>query len=222
MALTVTQTSAAKIVRATRLTDGDVSRLVREFGLHPLDAEKLTIVPTRTIVERYRDYLVMKLIVPWPSKQGLVGLDVQLVAGPKTLIIIGDTPLRSIAKELEVMTASAHQVDSMGGMLVQIIDRVAADVMRAIAVHPGGGLAVQALSKVMSDLPEVAKSIGLQLSANDRQTLALARHKLNTYTKKITSTPQTSIVQPAPTHRLAYGYLAFAAAVFLLTLILRV
>lgn len=220
--MNVTQTSAANIVSAKRLTESDLPRLVADFCIHPLDAERLLTVPERSTVERYHDYIVMSLLLPWPTAHGLVSLDVRLLVGQKFLIIVGDVPSQAVRSYVEALEPTNG--DSPIGHAVAVLLSLSQATVRAIGAHAQQPAVVHELAGLrlaLEGFPEMAERCKLSLTSDQRQQMALARHHLHVSSDSAVPTAIPLKAASRPNERAVVGYVAATAAVLLLTLLFR-
>jgi len=221
MSFTVNQTSAARVVRADHLTDESAQRLIKEFGVHPLDVERLSRVPERSHVETYRDQVGLHLVLPWPGRGRVVGVDVHLVLGPKLIIVVGDTPARSVANALR-----GHEHDngfsSSTAIATDVIQTLIRDVVQAL---PQARLievnrVLQQAGQALVSFVDTCTSSNVRFESSDQQALALTIHRCKraAHSGEAQPTPTSNEIRP---QKYAIGYIAASVAVLLMTLIVR-
>lgn len=222
MSLHITQNHAARVVHAVRLSEPDVQRLVAEFGLHPLDAERLLNVPERSTIDRYRDYVVVALVLPWPGKNGLVGVDIRLIIGSKFFMAIGDTPADTVKNILADLNSDRMVSCRPAGIAAMVLDGLSSVLTeRPVAFDPRTELTIKNLITVMDRLPNELTMAGVSFSKDESEQFALARHLIKNGAAK---NENRVVGQPTIKHReraLATSYLAASAAILLITLLFR-
>ena len=226
MSLLLSQTSAARVVRAPTVTESDTQRLVRDFGVHPLDADHLLSVPERSGIETQPLYTIITLVLPWPSRHGLVGIDIRFLVAPKWLIVVGDTPEKTVAEIVQSLPSeSLDHVDSAAitARCLASLARTVAQTLSHLPVTTETLSALESTGQTIRDWLGSASMTETRLSPDSRQEISLALHRLNSI----------GTLHPAETHlalavshpnrqrRLAVGYVAASAALLLLTLLLR-
>lgn len=220
MSINVTQTSAARIVRASRVSEADCQRLVADFGIHPLDAERLLTVPDRSGVERYHDYVLVNLLCPWPTAHGMVSLDIRLVVSQKYLFILGDVPGKMVERWVEAINPTSS--DSPAGQAVAFLlslSQAMARATRSQAGQPAVHHEIDGCRLAFEQFSRALEQTGMWLTSDQRQQLALARHHLHT-----PDTVSVAPIAPRPVpinQQTVAGYVAVTAAVLLVSLLFR-
>jgi hypothetical protein len=228
MSLAISQTSAAKIVRCSRPTESDIDHLVRDFNLHPLDAEGLLRVPEHSAADKFRDYAMLTWCLPWPGADGLVAIDLRFIVGQKMLVLIGETPDKTVSEAVaEATTTPMMNEGGASTIFAQVIQRVAAKVTDQDALASTNPAAAAELLRHAADMLhsflDNLATVNITVTEDDRRLAALAVHRLKHAAEKVAAQPPTvPVFKPANRElKVAAGYTVVSVILLLAVLTWR-
>ncbi len=218
MSIHVSQTSAALFVRATHLDETDVKRLIGEFGIHPLDVEKLEAIPRESAIDVYRSYCHLQLVIPWRTTGGVVGIDLQLIYHPKFLLVVGETPAGTIHHLADSMADQSHITAEE--LLTRSCEALLKDCAQQVALTAQARGAADRVRLIIQGLETHLEKLDVHLTTDQHERIALGLHRVKNAQTAHVSEPTSTTVIPANA-RLTFGYVMASAAVFFLVLMLR-
>ena len=203
------QTHAGLVVHVERPTEKDVKSLREEFSLHPLDGEAMLRISEQSELGSYHNYRSLQLGLPWQVGQDSVMVDVLSFVNEKFLLLVHDTPERTIHTALERLAAlpDATPMQVLTDVMVDIGAQAEHSIPRDMTPATRSYLA-----RAWDTLEQFATQEEAQLDLADQSAWRLAIHRLK-HVDRLLDEPQTilpsTLVTHAPRAAMSYAVASF-------------
>lgn len=230
MAKKVVQTAAVHVVHLERPTEKEEHEAVQQFKLHPLDQEGFFTVLDRPSIEPSGEALMLKMRWPFihPLTKEVVGADVCLVVGDRSLLIVEDGNTPAWGSWIDQL--SAESTDSPAMLAYEVLMSAWRAAREHYAQHAGNAdmgtsrwpSAFGVLADAISDFHRALTE--RKLIANHDVDIAyrLLIHSLRHADRACPPSPSVTRHQTVPHWmRVATGYAVISGAALIAILLIR-